>query len=184
MAYPKRDWANTGNEVTKEDFKRIENGIEANDIEITKQKNPTIPGTLAKQIADNVTAIEENANKINVLNEVIDRQPTANPSSQIDLKLYLARMKKHETVLLGNKINQNNIINIPVQTSNDYICTVSGGFLYGNMYYAKLTCSSLLDSTEIYECTVYNGEMFTEWERLVTTKMLNNALAINNLTQV
>lgn len=69
MAYPKRDWDNTGNDVTKDDFKRIENGVEANDLEIAKQKNSTIPGTLAKQIADNVVAIEENANKINVLNE-------------------------------------------------------------------------------------------------------------------
>ena len=53
-----------GTAVAKE---LIENGIEVNDLEIAKQKNPTIPGTLAKQIADNVTAIEENTNKINVL---------------------------------------------------------------------------------------------------------------------
>lgn len=47
MAYVKRDWDNTSNEVLKDDFKRIENGIEANDLEIAKQKNPTIPDTLA-----------------------------------------------------------------------------------------------------------------------------------------
>lgn len=52
MAYQGRDWDNTGNDVTKEDFKRIENGIETNDLEIAKQKNATIPGTLARQIAD------------------------------------------------------------------------------------------------------------------------------------
>lgn len=69
MAYPKKIWSETVKEtVYPTDLNRIENGIEANDLEITKQKNPTIPGTLAKQIADNVTAIEENTNKINVLN--------------------------------------------------------------------------------------------------------------------
>lgn len=52
MSYTKRDWDNTSNEVTKDDFKRIENGVEANDLEIIKQKNPTIPGTLARQISD------------------------------------------------------------------------------------------------------------------------------------
>lgn len=34
MSYIKRDWDNTSNDVTKEDFKRIENGVEANDIKI------------------------------------------------------------------------------------------------------------------------------------------------------
>ncbi len=50
MSYVKRDWDTTGNEVTKEDFKRIENGIETSDLEIANQKNPTIPGTLAHKI--------------------------------------------------------------------------------------------------------------------------------------
>ena len=31
-----RDWDNTGNEVTKDDFKRIEQGIAANDTAITE----------------------------------------------------------------------------------------------------------------------------------------------------
>ncbi|WP_410495008.1 hypothetical protein QTL86_12720 [Cellulosilyticum sp. ST5] len=52
MAYQERDWDNTSNDVTKEDFKRIETGVKNNDLEITKQKNSTIPGTLAKQIVD------------------------------------------------------------------------------------------------------------------------------------
>ena len=50
VPYAKRDWDTSGNEVTKEDFKRIENGVEANDLEIANQKNATIPGTLAQQI--------------------------------------------------------------------------------------------------------------------------------------
>lgn len=43
MAYTDRDWDNTGTKVTKEDFKRIEKGIKANDTAITEQ---------AKQIND------------------------------------------------------------------------------------------------------------------------------------
>ena len=52
MSYPKRDWDNTGNEVTKDDFKRIEDGVEANDLEIAKQKDSSISGTLANKIND------------------------------------------------------------------------------------------------------------------------------------
>lgn len=37
MSYKKRDWDTTGNEVTKEDFKRIENGVETNDKTIAEQ---------------------------------------------------------------------------------------------------------------------------------------------------
>lgn len=37
MAYPDRDWDNTGTKVTKKDFKRIEKGIKANDTAITEQ---------------------------------------------------------------------------------------------------------------------------------------------------
>ena len=48
MSYTMRDWDNTGNEVTKDDFKRIEQGIAAND-----------------------TAITANAEQINILNEHI-----------------------------------------------------------------------------------------------------------------
>lgn len=55
MAYEKRVWSETEKETAyPSDFNRIEEGIEVNDLEITNQKNPTIPGTLA--------------NKINVLN--------------------------------------------------------------------------------------------------------------------
>lgn len=69
MAYPKKVWSETERETFyPSDLNRMENGIEANDLEITKQKNQTIPGTLAKQIADNAVSIEENANKINDLN--------------------------------------------------------------------------------------------------------------------
>ena len=39
MAYPDRDWDNTGTKVTKEDFKRIEGGIKTNDAAITEQAN-------------------------------------------------------------------------------------------------------------------------------------------------
>lgn len=52
MSYTKRVWENTGEEVTYEDFNRIEQGIESNDLEISKQKDATKDGTLAKQIAD------------------------------------------------------------------------------------------------------------------------------------
>lgn len=52
MSYTKRVWENTGEEVTYEDFNRIEEGIEANDLEISKQKDATKEGSLAKQIAD------------------------------------------------------------------------------------------------------------------------------------
>lgn len=38
MAYIKRDWDNTSDEVTKEDFKRIENGIETNGTTIETQQ--------------------------------------------------------------------------------------------------------------------------------------------------
>lgn len=39
MAYSDRDWDNTGTKVTKEDFKRIEKGIKANDTAITANTN-------------------------------------------------------------------------------------------------------------------------------------------------
>lgn len=39
MAYIGRDWDNTGTEVTKEDFKRMDAGIKANDEAITEQAN-------------------------------------------------------------------------------------------------------------------------------------------------
>lgn len=39
MAYTGRDWDNTGTKVTKEDFKRMEKGIKANDSAITEQAN-------------------------------------------------------------------------------------------------------------------------------------------------
>lgn len=58
MAYEKRVWSETEKETAyPSDFNRIEEGIEVNDLEITNQKNPTIPGTLA--------------NKINVLSGII-----------------------------------------------------------------------------------------------------------------
>lgn len=78
MAYLKRDWDNTDTKVTKDDFKRMENGIETNDLAVTElgtkkldaekvvntttalvadkkalnaaQGNPNIDGTLAHQI--------------------------------------------------------------------------------------------------------------------------------------
>nr|WP_303243956.1 pyocin knob domain-containing protein [uncultured Cellulosilyticum sp.] len=61
MRYNKRNWDNTGNDVTKNDFKRIEDGIEANDAEISNMKDESLEGSLAEQIANN------NA-QINVLN--------------------------------------------------------------------------------------------------------------------
>lgn len=39
MSYTKRDWDNTGNEVTKADFIRIEDGIKNNDTVITEHEN-------------------------------------------------------------------------------------------------------------------------------------------------
>lgn len=51
MAYIGRDWDNTGTKVTKDDFKRMDNGIKSNDAAITEQ---------AAKIADNT-------NQINVL---------------------------------------------------------------------------------------------------------------------
>lgn len=90
MAYPKKIWSETVKEtVYPTDLNRIENGIEANDLEITKQKNPTIPGTLAKQIADNVTAIEENTNKINVLNDYKYHPTITTPNNLPSGKWYL-----------------------------------------------------------------------------------------------
>ena len=51
MAYEKRVWSETEKETAyPSDFNRIEEGIEVNDLEITNQKNPTIPGTLANKI--------------------------------------------------------------------------------------------------------------------------------------
>lgn len=50
MPYVKRDWDNTGNEVTKDDFKRIENGIGHNDQELANIKNGDISGSLQQQI--------------------------------------------------------------------------------------------------------------------------------------
>lgn len=45
MGYTKRDWDNTGNDVTKEDFKRIETGIETNDkqINVLAEKVTLVP---------------------------------------------------------------------------------------------------------------------------------------------
>ena len=67
MSYTKRDWNNTGNEVTKEDFKRIENGIESNDLEITKQNNPTIPDTLAYKINDCLKKVDRTNIDLNTI---------------------------------------------------------------------------------------------------------------------
>ena len=36
MAYTKRDWDNTDTKVTKADFKRMDNGIETNDLAVTE----------------------------------------------------------------------------------------------------------------------------------------------------
>ena len=50
MSYTMRDWDNTGNEVTKDDFKRIEQGILNNEISVEDMKNETIPDSLANLI--------------------------------------------------------------------------------------------------------------------------------------
>lgn len=80
MAYSKRVWTDSPLEmVTYEDFNRIEEGIEANDLEISKQKDATKEGSLAKQIADIKDETQEGSlaqkiadaeEQINVLTEV------------------------------------------------------------------------------------------------------------------
>lgn len=64
MSYTMRDWDNTGNEVTKDDFKRIEQGIAANDTAITANAEQSN------------TAITANAEQINVLSEKVNNMTT------------------------------------------------------------------------------------------------------------
>lgn len=52
MSYNKRTYQNTSETITYEDMNRIEQGIYDTDAEIALQKNTTVPGTLARQIAD------------------------------------------------------------------------------------------------------------------------------------
>lgn len=87
MAYQKRTFTDSPTEnVTYKDCNRWEDGISANYDEIELQKNATVPGTLAKKIADINTdlgsdaltttaktvhgAINEHEEQINVLNTI------------------------------------------------------------------------------------------------------------------
>lgn len=148
MTYVKRVWSETERETAyPSDFNRIEEGIEVNDLEIEKQKNPTIPGTLAKQIADNVTAIGENANKINDLNGKFT-QPTitlyggwvANDSVPFAVKVgtllrVYARIKSGATAS-NTKIA--NIANISTQFPNQFF-TIKDTLTGANLGQAYLT---------------------------------------------
>ena len=75
MAYNKRNYSNSTETVTFEDFNRIETGIEVNDIAISDIKDENKEGSLAKKIADNAEKINanteqiaDNAEKIKTLN--------------------------------------------------------------------------------------------------------------------
>ena len=113
MSYTKRVWENTGEEVTYEDFNRIEQGIESNDLEISKQKDATKEGSLAKQIADIKDETQEGslAQKIADAEEQInDCLKRENRISEGDIKdLLIANAIKLDTVYLVS----NAVTNMP-----------------------------------------------------------------------
>ena len=83
MSYTKRVWENTGEEVTYEDFNRIEQGIESNDLEISKQKDATKEGSLAKQIAD----IKDETQEGSLAQKIADAEEQINVLNTIDSTL-------------------------------------------------------------------------------------------------
>ena len=138
MAYTKRDWDNTSNEVTKEDFKRIENGIETNDKQINVLNESSYGGNLV-------------------------RYKNVNPKDWTKEGEFL--------------VDTEGSINLPVNTFGKMKVKV---YNEGNIFIEYITHSGI---PQIYHLVKVNGTWGT-WTQVATVEVLNNALAINNLTQV
>lgn len=163
MSYVKRDWDNTGNTVTKDDFKRIEYGIESVDSELDNQKNATIPGTLAKQIADNASAIESNTEQINVLSEKHSSVLLAN-----------GVFRTGDTITLTSKVSGFNKL---ILISGDGLGTpnpISADVIYPYNYPTNFTTGSDF----VFGNTNYNGE----WE--ITIKTGGESIEVTYLSGV
>lgn len=165
MRYNKRNWDNTGNDVTKNDFKRIEDGIEANDAEISNMKDESLEGSLAEQIANN------NA-QINVLS-----------GNQNGLKFYTSLTQINSSFTISTSITD---IYLSMKDNSIAMFLIGGTNTvypaqFGQCIIYKSTTNR--DSIEFTDATTgkkyigtchvnYTGG-FSGWDQIVTASMLS-----------
>ena len=160
MTYVKRDWDNTGNEVLKDDFKRIEEGIEANDLEIKKKKNPTIPDTLAYDLInhthEDLTNLVDSINGFKFYKGLGDIGSSF--TNQTDISTICASMVNCSIALIdvGNNTNlyPANYGFVTIHKANDARCRLEFSTHSGNI---------------LAFATWHNTSGFSGWQQIATT---------------
>ncbi len=144
MSYKKRDWDTTGNEVTKEDFKRIENGIETNDKTIAEQ---------GKQI--NVLA--SMLNGVKIYKSLVDLGLTSE-ATYADV----AKAMQANSILITQEFGED-------KPRNYGTVTVKKSINDNRVAFEWVVSQKAANKTEIYVAHYHTDGGFSGWKRLDIT---------------
>lgn len=107
--------------------------------------------------------------QINVLSGEVINEKLPQPKQSMDIRLYLASLKKNEAYYVAVKQEYPLLTNIPVDIQDSFSIKISGGVVHGGMYYAKVQIASLTFADVYYECSIYNNTEFSGWTKFSTT---------------
>lgn len=156
MAYQKRDWDNTGTQVTQDDFKRIEDGIEVND----------------SYISEHDTKIQTNTELINVLKDSPDFSGT--PTVQGQQIATTTKTPFYCTAISGYTISSQNCyikgnrvhIDVSIQLNNGGFFNSTGATVKPisspHIPIRPTQCSIFPWNGAIITTTIFIGTLFTD----------------------
>lgn len=156
MSYTKRDWDTTGSQVTKEDFKRIENGIESNDKQINDCYKTVVQleKCYVSLASLGLTDVEFSGLTITQAFDLFLSKFTINSGLYCRIKLRLDSSTINLKSALGSKFS-NGIVLIEVGSHGRYTATWTNS-------------DSTVGAFSQFTCSGYKG-INSGWQQIATT---------------